>query len=207
MFSRIKNIILILSLSLVMLACNKNTLDAKEYAHWFQLNDNPVVGTYEDSNATYKLLYYPPEYILLIQQENIAKINTDTFNRELNKIKNIKHYCLRMYSKKANFDLLKQDNPDNKTLQERNDLLSFGFYSTVRMFECGDTISCTMSHHENSAGIKPYHAILMGFENVSCSKDSINNVFIYNNLLFKQNKPIYISVSKEIINQFPKLSI
>ncbi len=192
---------------MILLGCNNEKLKPKEYLKWFQTNANAVVASFEDNNIVYELIYFPAEYILLLQQPNPSKIDSEKFNADLDEISKIDYYCLRMYSKKKHFDLLKQDNPQKETVDLRSEILSFKINSAVRLFNCDDTLNCIMHHYENSAGIKPYHSVLFAFENVSCQSDSVAATFIYKDILFSSNDIKYINVPKEIINQMPKLSI
>lgn len=203
-----KNSLFFILISFLLLhGCDSSKLKPHEYIKWFQENDKPVVASFEDSNVVYELVYFPAEYILLLQQPNPSKIDIEKFNADLNEISKIDYYCLRMYGKKKHFDLLKQDNPKKETVDLRNDILSYRINSAVRLFNCDDTLNCIMHHYENSAGIKPYHSVLFAFENISCYNDSVAPIFIYKDILFTSNDIKYINVSKEIINQMPKLSI
>ena len=137
--------------------CGEKELSPIEFVQWVENPKNRLLVEEQIENYRFKLQYQPAEYLVVneLREEELKK---EVLEKSMKNKEGLQYYTLKMsMNNSAVFSgKLIQDS----VLNHLNYHMKDDFY----LMEGEDTLSCKLFHYENTNGLTPYDAFVLGFE-------------------------------------------
>jgi hypothetical protein len=190
------NSIIYLLSYILLLGCGEKELTPLEYVKWVKNPENGLQLNKQIENYNFLLQYQPIEYTVIneLQQE---EIEDKILKKGMKSKEGLQYLTFKMATveNKAIFS-------GNSLTDSVRNYLNYEIKKDFYLLENGDTLLCKLFHYENTNGMTPYDAFVLGFEP---SRNKMND----KKFLFKANiidlEQVEMNIKNTAIKSIPKV--
>ena len=191
--------VIIIMSGFLLFGCRQGDLTPLEYALWVENPENGLQLEEEQEAFKFSLQYKPVDYTIVneLQKEVIEK---EILEKERKLRDGLQYFTFKMSTShnKAVFS-------GNSTIDDSvKNYLNYKIQKDFFLIEHGDTLPCKLFHYENTNGMSPYDAFVLGFE--TNKNDSVINdkTFLFKAHVVDLNK-IEMKIGKTALSKIPNL--
>jgi hypothetical protein len=192
-----RNNIIIWALSCILfLSCGERELTPLEYVKWVENPENGLVVKKQMGNYNFLLQYQPIAYNVLNELQK-EEVEAAVLQKEIESKEGLQYLTIKMST------IQKKPIFSGKNLTDSiRSYLNYQIKKDFYLLEGGDTLPCQLFHYENTNGMTPYDAFVLGFKP---SQTKLND----KKFLFKANiidvEQVEMEIKNSAIQSIPKV--
>lgn len=193
--------ILFVSISILILSCEKKELGSMEFIQWIENEDNGLKVSKKIDDYDFTLQYKPLEYIFLLENKSLNP-SKEAFSNRKSEMEGMQYYTLRINSEK-NRELMNVGIQKEEDYYRKLEYFTSYMQGDISLIQDGDTLPCLLFHFERNYGLSPNNDFVLGFEQSEEEKKG-DRTLIFNDQVLGTGT-VKLSISNNDILQVPKL--